>query len=56
MAVSAELLQSHIGYTTWASGLLVEAAGQLTQEGLTPILFTFVGQTIAFCGLPNWRA
>jgi uncharacterized damage-inducible protein DinB len=32
--VSAEVLRSHIGYTAWASGLLVEAAGGLTQEEL----------------------
>ena len=34
MVVSAEVLRSHIGYTAWASGLLVEAAGGLTQEEL----------------------
>jgi len=35
MVVSAEVLRSHIDYTAWASGLLVEAAGGLTQEELT---------------------
>jgi uncharacterized damage-inducible protein DinB len=36
MIVSAEVLRSQIGYTAWASGLLVEAAGGLlTQEELT---------------------
>src|ERR1017187_5418239 len=32
MFVPAEVLRSHIGYTAWASGLLVEAAGGLTGE------------------------
>jgi uncharacterized damage-inducible protein DinB len=35
LTVSAEVLGSHIGYTAWASGLLVEAAGRLTHEELT---------------------
>jgi uncharacterized damage-inducible protein DinB len=35
MSVSAELLRSHIGYTVWASRLLVDAAGKLTAEELT---------------------
>jgi len=35
MVVSAELLRSHIGYTAWASGLLVDAAAGLTEEELT---------------------
>jgi uncharacterized damage-inducible protein DinB len=35
MTVPAEVLRSHIGYTAWASGLAVEAAGGLTQEELT---------------------
>jgi uncharacterized damage-inducible protein DinB len=36
MVVSAELLRSHIGYSAWASRLLVEAAGELlTQDELT---------------------
>ena len=35
MILSAELLRSQIGYTAWASGLLVEAAGRLTPEELT---------------------
>ena len=35
MVVSAEVLRSHIGYTAWASGLLVQAAGGLTQDELT---------------------
>src|ERR1039458_4735436 len=32
MFVPAEVLRSHIGYTAWASGLLVEAADGLTGE------------------------
>jgi uncharacterized damage-inducible protein DinB len=35
MFLSAEALRSHIGYTAWASGRLVEAAGQLTPKELT---------------------
>ena len=35
MFLSAEALRSHIGYTAWASGRLVEAAAGLTQEELT---------------------
>jgi uncharacterized damage-inducible protein DinB len=35
MIVSAEVLRSHIAYTAWASGLLVEAAAKLTHEELT---------------------
>ncbi len=35
MFLSAEALRSHIGYTAWASGMLVEATGQLTPEELT---------------------
>jgi len=35
MLVSADVLRSHIDYTAWASGLLVQAAGGLTQEELT---------------------
>jgi uncharacterized damage-inducible protein DinB len=35
MNVSAELLRSQIGYSAWASGLLVEAAARLTPEELT---------------------
>ncbi len=35
MLVSPELLRAHIGYTAWASGLAVEAAGRLTQAELT---------------------
>lgn len=35
MLLSADVLRSHIGYTGWASGLLVEAAGALTREDLT---------------------
>ncbi|HXM42009.1 MAG TPA: hypothetical protein VN924_12195 [Bryobacteraceae bacterium] len=36
MVVSAEVLCSQIGYTVWASRLLVEAAGELlTQDELT---------------------
>jgi len=35
MIVSAEVVRSHIGYHAWASSLLVEAAGELTQEELT---------------------
>ena len=35
MLVSAEVVRSHIGYMAWASRLLVDAAGQLTQEELT---------------------
>jgi uncharacterized damage-inducible protein DinB len=35
MLVSAELVCSHIGYTAWASLLLVDAAGRLTSEELT---------------------
>lgn len=35
MTVSADVLRSHIGYTAWASRLLVEAAGKLTHEELT---------------------
>lgn len=34
MAVPAEVLRSHLGYTAWASGLLVEVAGRLSQEEL----------------------
>jgi hypothetical protein len=36
MVVSAEVLRAQIGYTVWASRLLVEAAGELlTQDELT---------------------
>src|SRR5271163_504481 len=35
MDVSAEVVRSHIDYSAWASGLLVEAAGRLTPEELT---------------------
>ena len=35
MVVSAEVLRSHIDHTAWASGLLMQAAGGLTQEELT---------------------
>src|ERR1700691_4117529 len=35
MVVSADVLRSHIDYTAWASGLLVEAAGRLTYAELT---------------------
>jgi uncharacterized damage-inducible protein DinB len=35
MKVSAEVLRSHVGYTAWASGLLVEAAAKLTHDELT---------------------
>ena len=35
MVVSAELVRSHIGYSAWASGLLVQAAGELSHEELT---------------------
>jgi uncharacterized damage-inducible protein DinB len=35
MQVSAEVLQSHIAYTAWASRMLVEAAGGLSREELT---------------------
>jgi uncharacterized damage-inducible protein DinB len=35
MLVSAELVRSHVGYTAWASRLMVEAAGRLTPEELT---------------------
>jgi uncharacterized damage-inducible protein DinB len=35
MQVSAEVLQSHIAYTAWASRMLVEAAGSLSHEELT---------------------
>lgn len=35
MSVPAETLRSHIGYTAWASRLLVEAAGKLTYQELT---------------------
>jgi uncharacterized damage-inducible protein DinB len=35
MFLSAEALRSHIGYTAWASGRLVEAAGRLAEEELT---------------------
>jgi uncharacterized damage-inducible protein DinB len=35
MQVPAELLRSHISYSAWASGLLVEAAGRLKPEELT---------------------
>ena len=34
MFVPAEVLRSHINYSAWASGLLVDAAGQLTPEEL----------------------
>ena len=33
MVVSAQVLQFQIAYSAWASGLLVEAAGQLTPSG-----------------------
>jgi uncharacterized damage-inducible protein DinB len=33
--ISAELLRSHIAYSAWASARLVDAAGELTPEGLT---------------------
>lgn len=35
MLISPELLRMHVDYTAWASGRLVEAAGQLTPEELT---------------------
>jgi uncharacterized damage-inducible protein DinB len=35
MVVPADLLRSQIGYSAWASRLLVESAGRLTQEELT---------------------
>ena len=35
MNASADVIRSHIGYSAWASGLLVKAAGQLRQEELT---------------------
>ncbi|MGA3043485.1 MAG: DinB family protein [Bryobacteraceae bacterium] len=35
MLVPAGVLRSHLGYSAWASGLLVEAARGLTQEELT---------------------
>ena len=35
MQVSADLVRSHIDYTAWASGLMVEAAARLTPEELT---------------------
>jgi len=35
MIVPVEVLRSHIGYTSWASGLLVQAASALTHEELT---------------------
>jgi uncharacterized damage-inducible protein DinB len=35
MHVSAEVVRSHIGYSAWASGLLVDATGGLTHEELT---------------------
>ncbi|HUE22617.1 MAG TPA: DinB family protein [Bryobacteraceae bacterium] len=34
MVITADLLRSQIGYTAWASGLLVDAAGALTHEQL----------------------
>jgi len=34
MSVSAETLRSHIDYTAWASGLLLESARQLSSEEL----------------------
>src|SRR5271154_5054164 len=34
MPVSADALRSHLDYTAWASGLLLEAAGQLSSEEL----------------------
>jgi uncharacterized damage-inducible protein DinB len=35
MLVSREILQTHIGYTAWASARLVDAAAQLTPDELT---------------------
>ena len=35
MIVSAEILRAQLAYSAWASGLLVEAAGELTPEELT---------------------
>src|SRR5271165_1236348 len=35
MAVPAEVLRSLIGYSAWASGLLVDAARKLTYEEVT---------------------
>jgi uncharacterized damage-inducible protein DinB len=35
MLISAEVLRSHIDYTAWASGRIVEAAGHLNAEELT---------------------